>query len=338
MMYNENMVQKLINFIKYHNAFTIILGVVFLGFGASYAASPAVRESVYSSKETVVSVDNGLVVSTDLDNFNFNLRINSITEDEISYYVVYSYQTLTIEDNAWQNTEMNKTLTVKKEALDGKDLGLYVAEELKENVNSERFYLKRVQKIEKEKGESHKIVSVEYSGLIGKLLNPKEEVIEGYIPVVSETPIPTPEITVAESIPNGGSPIFVYGNPESQPSPNPLISDSTVEATTSAPSPTPTPTSSPAVSESPAPSPSTTPLVSPTLEPTPASSSLTPAPSVSPTPTPELTPTPTPEPTLTPIPTPTPTPTVEPPIESPTPEPSPSESPIETLPTETPIE
>src|SRR3989344_5012859 len=140
------MFQKVLHFIKYHNAFTLIFVMVFLGFGISYAASPAVRDSVYSSKETVVSVDNGLIVSAGLDNFDFNLRINSITEDETNYYAAYSYQTLVIEDSVWQSKEINKTMTVSKEALDGKDLGLYVAQELGENIDYERDYLKRAQK------------------------------------------------------------------------------------------------------------------------------------------------------------------------------------------------
>ena len=217
--------QKIIHFIKYHNAFTIILGVVFLGFGASYAASPAVRDAVYSSTETVVSVDNSLIVSAGLDDLNFNLRINSITEDGINYYAAYSYQTLVIENSVWQNKEIDKTLTVSKESLGGRDLGLYVAQELGETIDYERDYLKRVQKLEKEKGESRKTVAVEYSGLIGRLLDPKEKVIEGYNPVITPTP----------------------------PTPSPLISDTAVEASsagaassTPAPTPSDTPTPQPA--------------------------------------------------------------------------------------------
>jgi len=185
------MLQKIIHFIKYNNAFTIIFVICFFGFGISFAASPQLRDSVYSSNETIVSINNSLIVSTDLDNFSFNLRISSVTEDEKNYYAVYSYQTLVIENGFWQNKEIEKTMTVNKEALAGKDLGLYVAEELGENINSELAYLKRVQKLEKEKGESQKVVAVAYSGLIGKLLNSKEEVIEGYNPVIPE---PVPEV------------------------------------------------------------------------------------------------------------------------------------------------
>ena len=174
--------------------------VVFFGFGVSFAASSDVRDSIYSSEETLLAVDNGLVVSADLDNFNFNLRINSVTEDDKNYYATYSYLTLTIEDGAWQNKEIEKTLTVNKEALEGKDFGLYLAKELGENINYELSYLKRVQRIEREKGESQKIVTIEYSGLVGKLLDPKEMIIEGYEPVI-------PEIIPEE-------PVDIQSNPE----------------------------------------------------------------------------------------------------------------------------
>src|SRR3989344_1149435 len=182
----------LLNFIKYNNTFTIIFVLVFFSFGISFAASSDLRDSVYSSEETAVSVDNSLIVSADLDNFSFNLRINSIIEDEKNYYATYSYQTLTIENSIWQSKEIEKTITVNKEALEGKDFGLHLAKELGENINYELSYLKRVQKIEREKGESQKIVTVEYSGLIGKFLDPREKVIEGYDPVIPEIVPETP--------------------------------------------------------------------------------------------------------------------------------------------------
>src|SRR3989344_5620293 len=197
MEYNKTMHRKIVDFIKYNNAFTIIFVLLFFGFGIGFAANPEMRDAVYSSEEIIVSVDNGRIVSADLDNFDFNLRINSITEDDKNYYAAYSYQTLAIKDDFWQNKEIEKTLTVSKEALGGKDLGLYVAEELGENIRYELSYLKRVQKLEKEKGESRKIVAVTYSGLVGKLLNPKEEVIEGYNPVIPEDVPVTAELNLA---------------------------------------------------------------------------------------------------------------------------------------------
>lgn len=290
---------KIINFIKYHNAFTLIFVIVFLGFGMSYAASPAVRDAVYSSKETLVSIDNTQIVSADLDNFNFNLKINSITEDKNYYYADYSYQTLTIQDGAWQNTEVQKVLKVSKESLEG-DLGLYVAQQLAENIKSEQYYLKRVQKLEKGKGETQKIVATQYTGLVGKFLNPKEEVIEGYSPVIPEaTPTPSP---TSEGFPIFPSPVMssvVPSNPPSTFTPTP------VPETT----PTPIPESTPASTSTPTPEPSATPEITPTPTPTPTpEATSTPTPEITPTPestpTPEVTPTPTPE--QTPEATPTP--------------------------------
>ena len=177
------MYTKFFNFVKYNNAFTILLALFFFGFGITFAANPS---SVYSSQSTVVSVDNNWLLTVDLDTYNFNLRINSIKEDEKNYYADYSYQTIVIENSVWQNKEMTKVLTISKDSLEGKDLGLFVAKELGENINYELSYLKKVQKMEREKGESQKEVVTEYSGLIGKLLDPKEEIIAGYVPVIPE--------------------------------------------------------------------------------------------------------------------------------------------------------
>ena len=242
MGYNKSMgtYQKILHFIKYNTAFTIIFVILFFGFGISFAASPQVRDSVYSSAETLVSVDNGLIVSADLDNFNFNLRINSVTEDEKNYYAVYLYQTLVIENGFWQSKEIEKTMTVNKESLAGKDLGLYVAKELGENINSELSYLKRVQKMEKEKGESQKIVAVAYFGLIGKLLDPKEKVIEGYNPVIPE---PVPEI--AATVESNPAAVIVSTPPPPQaepvPEPQPEAGPPPAETPPAEPTPEPTP-------------------------------------------------------------------------------------------------
>ena len=73
------------------------------------------------------------------------------------------------------------------------------------------------QKLEREKGESQKVVTTEYSGLIGKLINPKEEVIEGYNPVIPEV-VPEKPATV-ESNPEE----VIVSTPSSN-TPNPIPS------------------------------------------------------------------------------------------------------------------
>jgi hypothetical protein len=267
------MSEKIINFIKYNNAFTIILGVCFLGSGVTFAYSTTVRDAVYSSSEIVTSVDNGLIISTNLDNFDFMLKINSITEDGKNYYAVYSYQTLMIEDGAWKVKNVEKTLTVNKEALDGKDLGLYASKELGDNINYELSYLKRVQKLEREKGESQKVVTTEYNGLIGKLLDPKEQVIEGYNPVIPE------EVTSEVS-----APVELKPEPEVIPPTPEVITEPVVDTT-----PTPEIVPEPEATSTPA---TTTPEVipEPVVDTTPTPE-IVPEPEVIP-PTPEVIPEP----------------------------------------------
>ena len=303
------MYQKVVNFIRYNNAFAIAFFLLFSGFGITYAASPEVREGVYASKEVVVSVDNRQVVSVDLDNFNFNLVINSVTEDDKNYYAAYSYQTLAIEDGAWQTVTVEKTLTVSKEALDGKDLGLYATKELAEIINYELSYLKRVQKLEQEKGTSQKVVVTEYSGLVGKLLNPKEEVIEGYNPVIPEpipevAPPPGPTLPEPAAVPIENpqtSPEATSGTAEPTPEPVPPQSE---------PEPEPTSTSTPPVSEpvatSSQPSPEATAGTAETSQDTAPepSSTATSTQTIEPEPAPTATSTPASEPEPEPAPTP----------------------------------
>ncbi|MBT9171319.1 MAG: hypothetical protein DDT18_01693 [Actinobacteria bacterium] len=178
------MFQKIINFIKYHNAFSIGFIVVFVGFSLSLAASPEFRENFISSQDIVRSVDNSYILAADLDNFNFALQITGITEDADNYYLTYTYKTIAIQDYLWQEVEKENTLTVSKSVLGDRDLGLYVAEELAEVIDYELSYLKEVQQIEKEKGLTQKIVATQYAGLIGRFLSPEEKVFEGYQPVV----------------------------------------------------------------------------------------------------------------------------------------------------------
>ncbi len=206
------MYAKFAEFVKYNNAFTFIVMSLFFGFGISFAANPELREAVYASEETVVAADNGVILRSDLDNFDFNLKIDAVTEDEKNYYAAYSYRTLAVEDGVWRERQVVKNLTVSKESLAGGDFGLRVARELGENINYELSYLKRVKKAEEEKGESKKTVTVEYSGLIGKFLDPKEMVIEGYDPVVPEPVVPpaAPEAVASDpvSMPENSQPVL----------------------------------------------------------------------------------------------------------------------------------
>ncbi|HUV47141.1 MAG TPA: putative metal-binding motif-containing protein [Candidatus Bathyarchaeia archaeon] len=180
--------QKTINFIKYHNAFAIGVGVILLGSGVIFAASPGLREDVketlISTEELVRSIDNSRILVADLDNFDFALQVKKITEDNENYYVLYSYKTLALQDYTWQEVEKEKAFDVPKDALAGKDLGLYITEQLGQVIDNQLSYLKEVQEIEQKKGLTQKVVAVQYAGLLGKFLSSKEKVFPGYEPVI----------------------------------------------------------------------------------------------------------------------------------------------------------
>ena len=189
------MFQKIINFIRYHNAFAVGISLL-LVLTLTAAASEDVRDAVIGRGIIIEQgIDNGAVLAADLDNLNFQLTIQDVREDGQNYYVNYSYQTLAIQNNVWQPVWRNETMTVSKEALNNRDLGLYLIEELAEIVDSELVYLKEVQKIEKEKGRIQIVQTTTFTGLLGLVLDPEIKELPGYEPVVKP-----PQIVIKSEI------------------------------------------------------------------------------------------------------------------------------------------
>lgn len=186
------MLQKFIHFIKYHNAFTISLALIFV-LGASAFANEGVRDAIIGEKIVKEQgIDNSQLLAANLSSFNFGLQITNIQEDTGNYYIAYSHQTWIVTNNTWQPGNKEKQIIVSKAGLGNNDLGLYLAEELGEVADSEIKYLKEVQEIEKKNGLQQKIVSVDYTGLMGLALDIKNKVFPNYNPVVVIEP-PKPE-------------------------------------------------------------------------------------------------------------------------------------------------
>jgi len=194
-MSSETIKNKALDFAKYHNGFVIGLILVFSGGAAIFAADPGAREAVLG-KEIVsqTGVDNSAILAADLDNFDFEIKINDVAEDENSYYVDYSFRTLEIQDNIWQEAQRRSSMTIDKLSLAGKDLGLYVQEQLVQVAQNEQNYLKQVQAAETKKGPTQIARAAEYTGLIGLVLDAKNAILPGYDPVVKPAPV---ELTVA---------------------------------------------------------------------------------------------------------------------------------------------
>ncbi len=187
-----SMIRRFLHFIQYHNAANaLLIGIFVVGAGTAFAATDedvrqAVADTVIKETQTIVQIDNSTIVDADLDAFDAQLQVLEVQEDDFAYYATYQFSTLAIEDGLWQEVLKNGKMTIDKESLAGGDLGLYLAEELGEVTAQELRYLQEVQEIERKKGSQKKKVATEYSGLIGKLLDVKEETFDGYNPVIEE--------------------------------------------------------------------------------------------------------------------------------------------------------
>ena len=175
--------KKIIHFIKYNNAFTIILALVMFSAAGALANETSREAIVGKTVVTRTGMDNTGIISADLDGFNMGLKIKSAREDDKFYYVNFDYNAIDAKDGVWQTVKKEKNINVSKIRLGDMDLGLYLAEELKQLTEREMAYMKEVQSIEKNKGAQKQVESVEYTGLKGLVFNDETKEIAGYNPV-----------------------------------------------------------------------------------------------------------------------------------------------------------
>jgi len=186
----NSLTKAIINFVKYNDAFVIGLVLVLFGGGAIFAASPDARSAVLGKEVvTLQGIDNSRIINANLENFDFQVKIDNVTEDQANYYIDYSFRTLGVEGNEWQTITRNAKMTVAKESLAGQDLGLYVQAQLANIAQNELAYLKQAQAAEKEKGLTQIVRTTEYTGLIGLVLDTKNQTLPGYEPVVKPEPV-----------------------------------------------------------------------------------------------------------------------------------------------------
>ncbi|UMX48465.1 MAG: hypothetical protein L7H18_00135 [Candidatus Nealsonbacteria bacterium DGGOD1a] len=210
-MSSETIKNKITGFVKYHNSFVIGLVLALLGGAAIFAADPEAKKAVLGEEIITQSgVDNIALLAADLGSFDFAMKIGDVFEDDKKYYVDYSFETIGIQDNIWQTITRHSSMEIDKLSLAGGDLGLYVQEQLTQVAQNELAYLERVQLAEKEKGQTEIAKTVEYTGLIGLVLDVRNAVLPGYDPVVKPAPVElaqdaeTPEEIMDEPAENGG--------------------------------------------------------------------------------------------------------------------------------------
>ena len=129
----HDLLRRARDFVKYHNAFSIIMVVMIVATGTVMASEP-VKEMLAEvvGEEIVVEkgIDNAALLEIDLDAFDMEMTINAVSEDSDNYYVEFSYHTIGIMDNMWKKLFHEEIMTVSKAEIKGKDLGLYLTEEL----------------------------------------------------------------------------------------------------------------------------------------------------------------------------------------------------------------
>ncbi len=196
---SQGFIQKIKNFIQYHNAFVLI--VVFVVFVSSVSlASENIREGVLLGKqEKEIGVDNALLLASDVEFWNFEPMILSIEEDEEYYYVAYRLRTLGVKDNIWQEILREELLKFEKESDRYTDVALYITKEIGEVIQREHQLLKDTQKTAKENGRTQRVKVVAYNGLVGKALNLKEKAIPQENPIITEEAIQIAQRTLMES-------------------------------------------------------------------------------------------------------------------------------------------
>lgn len=175
------MFNKIINFLKYNNLTILIILAIFIASGGVWAATPAGREAIGAKQTQIQGVDNSLLLAADLENFQMDFKISQIDQDEEFYYINYTYLDLAVTSNAWQYQLKEKVRKISKKLK--QDLGLYLAEEFKEEYQARLKVLREEQQLAQTAGQQTRVEVTEYSGLIGKTLDLASKVFPGYEPV-----------------------------------------------------------------------------------------------------------------------------------------------------------
>lgn len=172
-----------LRFLSYNNAVPIAVSLMLVGGASAFAATDP--QAIYSEQQTVLSEDNTYLVDKDLSTYTPKVEITGVTEDSDNYYVAYKLTTIDLQDYAWQDVTRADTMKVSKATLGPyRDLGVFVTMQFKQLISSELDRLKVTQKNERD-SVSHKVVSTEYGGLVGKFLDSTTAELPGYTPVVT---------------------------------------------------------------------------------------------------------------------------------------------------------
>lgn len=193
------MIKKILHFIHYHNFFSIAVILISIWVSTAIAANQNLQQNIIAQREVIRSVDNTYVVNTDFSAYDVGLTVKTVKEDEDWYYIDYAYNTVEVVDYVWKQVPKSGSMKISKGELGGRDLGLYVANQLGQVADQQLAYLKNVQKDEKKIGVTQKVVATEYSGLVGQFLSTDEKTFDGYQPVKPPVEVSADDTTSSAS-------------------------------------------------------------------------------------------------------------------------------------------
>lgn len=192
LIYNNNdMPNRIINFLKYNNLTVLILAAIFLFSAGAFAQTEQGQEFIGREETRIEGIDNALLLAADLDNMDMDFKIEKIAQDDEMYFITYTFIDLDKLNGAWQYQLNEKMRKISKKLK--KDLGVYLIEELGEEYEARIKELKEEKRRAEETGEEKRVEITEYSGLIGKSLDLAAKVFPGYEPV-KEREIASPEL------------------------------------------------------------------------------------------------------------------------------------------------
>ena len=175
--------RSIIDFIKYNNAFPVILAVVLLGTGAAFAASPKLREAVLSVDTAVMQpfspppiADTSVLSKENFSSYDISVRIDMLKETTDAFAVKYSYNTYDIVEGVWQETRKTRHMDVSKALLGKRKLTDYLSEQIGQVVQRELAYLDEVQRMASGENTKKQRIS-KYAGLVGKELTIGDDMI-----------------------------------------------------------------------------------------------------------------------------------------------------------------
>ncbi len=139
-----------LEFLKYNNAVPFILFALILGAGTVLAASPTLRNRAFAPDTAPVSIapvitDTSRLLEENMKTFDLALRIDALTEDARGYAVSYSYRTLAVVDDAWQEVRQSGKMDIPKALLGKRDLKTYLIEQIGQVMDREIAYLREAQ-------------------------------------------------------------------------------------------------------------------------------------------------------------------------------------------------